>query len=86
MDLVDCYLQSNEYSDLDGLMEKKLDLNSEGNPQWKKHMVHGKQRELHEMKSRFLFRETESFVCKSVRRNKSSGETCPMTPRSYKDK
>ena len=38
-------------------------MNIQGKPQWKKDMVHGKQRALHQMENRFLFRETESFVC-----------------------
>ena len=69
MDSVDYYPQNEEYSDQDGSMEKKLDMNIQDKPQWKKHIVYGKQRELHEKKNRLLFRETESFVCKECKKN-----------------
>ena len=68
MDSVDYYSVNEEYSDQDDSLEKKLDMNSQGKPQWKEHMVHGKQRELHEMKNRFLCRESESFVCKECKK------------------
>ena len=68
MDSVDHYSLNEEYSDQDDSLEKKLDTNSQGKPQWKEHMVHGKQRELHEMKNRFLCRESESFVCKECKK------------------
>ena len=71
MDSVDYYPQNEEFSDQDGLMEKKLDTNIQGKPWWKKHMVHGKQRELHEVKNRLLFRETESFACKECKKSQT---------------
>ena len=77
MDLVDYYPLKEEYSDQDDSMEKKLEMNVQCKPQWKKHMFHEKQRELHEMKNRSLFRETESFVCKECKKKQKLSGNLP---------
>ena len=69
MDSVEYYPQNEEFSDQDGSMEKKLDINIQGKPQWKKHMIHGVKKEFHEVKNCLLFCETESFVCKECKKN-----------------